>query len=169
MNSNASSGIESSSQPTILEKELSYIIVGAFFQVYNELGFGFLEAPYARALEIALKSKGLLVEREYPVPILFQGQQIGFHRLDMLVERRIIVEIKSTELLAEAAKHQLRSYLNAMNYELGLLPHFGPRAQVHRILARRRPVIATRFVLIRMIRIKSYVAPAQSSFRAIAN
>ncbi len=62
----------------IIEKELSYLIIAAFFEVFNELGFGFLESLYARALEIALVKRGLKVEREYPIPVLFQGQQIGF-------------------------------------------------------------------------------------------
>ena len=137
MNSNRWSGRESQSRVTIVEKELSYVIVGAFLRVYNALGFGFLESIYARALEIVLKSLGLRVEREYPIAVCFEGQQIGFHRVDMLVERRIIVEIKSTERLAEAAKRQLRSYVTAANLELGLLLHFGPKPNSYRILGRQ--------------------------------
>jgi GxxExxY protein len=97
-----------------------------------------LESIYARALEIVLKSLGLRVEREYPIAVHFEGQQIGFHRVDMLVEGRIIVEIKSTERLAEAAKRQLRSYVTAANLELGLLLHFGPKPNSYRILGRQR-------------------------------
>jgi GxxExxY protein len=97
-----------------------------------------LETIYARALEIVLKSLGLRVEREYPIAVHFQGQQIGFHRVDMLVEGRIIVEIKSTERLAEGAKRQLRNYLTAANLELGILLHFGPKPNSYRILGRQR-------------------------------
>jgi GxxExxY protein len=138
MNSNRPSAEQSPSLTNIIEKELSYIIVGAFFRVYNALGFGFLESIYARALEIVLKSLGLRVEREYPIAVHFEAQQIGFHRVDMLVERRIIVEIKSTERLAEGAKRQLRSYVTAANLELGLLLHFGPKPNSYRILGRQR-------------------------------
>lgn len=118
----------------IIEKDLSYIIIGAFFTVYNRLGFGFLESIYLKCLEILLRKKGLLVEREVPVEIWFEGELVGQHRLDMLVERRIIVEGKSTARLSEFAKAQLRNYLAASQLRLGLLLHFGPRAEYHRIL-----------------------------------
>jgi GxxExxY protein len=130
---NGSARPQGSSSPVIVEKELSYIIVAAFFEVYNALGFGFLESIYARALEIALKRRGLLVEREYPVTVLFHGEAVGQHRCDMLVERRIVIEIKSTERLSDVPKRQLRNYLKALNLKLGLLLHFGPRAEYHRV------------------------------------
>ena len=97
----------------IVEKELSHAIVGCFFDVYNELGYGFVESIYARALEITLRDRGLEVDREYPIAVSFRGQQIGFHRIDMFVERRVIVELKSTERLADTARRQLRSYVTA--------------------------------------------------------
>lgn len=130
---NGSSPSQSSSSPVIIEKELSYVIVAAFFEVYNALGFGFLESIYARALEIALKARGLAVEREYPLTVMFQGEVVGQHRCDMLVERRIVIEIKSTERLSDVPKRQLRNYLKALNLKLGLLLHFGPRAEYHRV------------------------------------
>lgn len=130
---NGSARPERSSSLVIIEKELSYIIVAAFFEVYNALGFGFLESIYARALEIALKRRGLLVEREYPITVLFHGETVGQHRCDMLVERRIVIEIKSTERLSDVPKRQLRNYLRALNLKLGLVLHFGPRAEYHRV------------------------------------
>ena len=123
---------------TILEKEISYSIVGAFFQVYNELGFGFLESIYARALEVALGEKGLLVQREVPITVVFHGVEVGQHRLDMLVEHRIVLEIKSTERINDIPKRQLRNYLNALRLELGMVLHFGPRAEYHRVLAAKK-------------------------------
>lgn len=132
------------SQPSsILEKDLSYLIVEAFFEVYNELGFGFLESLYSKAMEIALKRRGLVVEREHEILVFFRGEQIGLHRLDLLVERRVVLEIKSTERLAEASKRQLRNYLAAMNQDLGILLHFGPKPEFHRVLGPRRPVQPT--------------------------
>jgi len=131
------------SSPLILEKEISYTIVEAFYEVYNELGFGFLESLYSRALEISLKRRGLAVEREHEILVFFQGQQIGLHRLDLLVERRIVIEIKSTERLAEASKRQLRNYLAAMSLDLGILLHFGPKPEFHRVLGPRRPAAPT--------------------------
>ena len=96
MNTNDSNVGQSSSHAVIFEKDLSHAIVGCFFDVYNELGYGFVEMLYARALEITMHQRGLRVDREYPVAVSFRGQQIGFHRIDMLIERRVIVEIKST-------------------------------------------------------------------------
>lgn len=136
MNANSSSRSQSSTRPIIVEKELSYTIVGAFFEVYNELGFGFLESIYSRALEIALKERGLLVEREVPVTVLFRGIEVGQHRADMLVEGRVLLEIKSTERLSDVPKRQLQNYLTAMNLQIGLLLHFGPKAEYFRVFGR---------------------------------
>jgi GxxExxY protein len=122
----------------IVEKELSYAIGGCFFGVYNELGYGFVEPVYSRSLVVALQEQGLKVEREVPFSVLFHGVEVGRHRVDLLVERRIIVEIKSTERVTDVAKRQLRSYLKAVDLELGLLLHFGPRPEVHRVLNPRR-------------------------------
>ena len=125
--------------PRIIEKELSFLIVRAFFEVYNELGFGFLEQIYARALEIVLRRMGLQVEREAPIPVFFQGEQIGYHRVDMLIEGRILIEIKASERVTEVAHDQLRNYLSAFRHSgrdvtLGLLLHFGQKARFHRHL-----------------------------------
>jgi GxxExxY protein len=95
---------------------------------------------YARALEITMQQRGLRVEREYPIVVTFRGQQIGFHRIDMLVERRVIVEIKSTERLAEVARRQLRTYVKAAKVELGILLHFGPAPHFYRELGLQRKV-----------------------------
>jgi hypothetical protein len=65
-------------RPTLIERELSHTIVGCFFEVYNEMGYGFVESLYARALEITLRGRGLWVDREYPVIVAFRGQPIGF-------------------------------------------------------------------------------------------
>jgi GxxExxY protein len=142
MSSNGSDESRGSSHPVIIEKELSHAIVGCFFEVYSELGYGFVEALYARALEIAMRGRGLRVDREYPAIVTFRGQQIGFHRIDMLVERRVIIELKSTERLAESARRQLRSYVTALGLDLGILLHFGPVPRFHRELGGRRPTRA---------------------------
>jgi GxxExxY protein len=119
---------------TVLEEKLSYEIVGAFFDVYNELGPGLLESIYSKALEIALRDRGLRVEREHPVTVYFRAQEVGTHRIDMLVERRVILELKSTERLPLTAADQLRSYLAVTRLELGIILHFGPKARFYRQL-----------------------------------
>jgi len=120
--------------PKLVLKELSYRIIGAFFDVYNELGFGYLESVYVAAMAVALDRAGLRVEREVPVTIFYRGVEVGHHRLDMLVERLVILEIKSTERVTDIPRRQVRNYLSATGLELGMLLHFGPTAQFHRIL-----------------------------------
>ena len=124
--------------PTWVEEELSDTIIGCFFWVYNKIGFGFLESVYAKALEVALKLTGLKVDREVPVTIFFEGVDVGQHRMDMVVEDRIVLEIRATEKLSDVAKRQLRNYLSAMDLELGILLHFGPTADHHRVLIRKK-------------------------------
>ena len=123
-----------STTPSVIEPELSYAIVAAFYRVYRALGWGLSEIHYKRALEIVLKQEDLEVDREYPVPVMFEGQQIGFQRLDLLVGKRVIVEVKSTEVMPAYAASQLRAYLAVSKLKLGLLLHFGPTARYHRVL-----------------------------------
>jgi GxxExxY protein len=130
--------IPPASHPEWVEKDLSYVIVGCFFWVYNTLGYGFLESVYARAMEVALRLKGLKVEREVPVTIFFEGVEVGHHRMDMIVENKIIIENKSTEKLTDIPKRQLRNYLSATNLELGLVLHFGPQANYYRVIRKKK-------------------------------
>jgi GxxExxY protein len=125
---------ENSTTPSIVEPDLSYAIVGAFFRVYRALGWGLSEVHYKRALEIVLKEYGLEVDREYPVAVMFEDQQIGFQKLDLLVARRVIVEVKASEVMPTYATSQLRSYLAVSKLRLGILLHFGPKAVHHRVL-----------------------------------
>jgi GxxExxY protein len=140
MNANVPNKPAHPSPAVIVEKELSHTIVSCFFEVYNELGYGFLESIYARALEIAMQARGLRVDREYPVIVTFRGQQIGFHRIDMVVERRVVVELKATERLAESARRQIRSCVTALGFDLGILLHFGPMPRFQRELGGRRVI-----------------------------
>lgn len=121
----------------LIHSDVSRAIIGGFYDTYNDLGFGVLEPIYARGLEILLREMGLDVRREYPIQIHFRGQVIGHHRCDMVVEGKVIVEIKATEILPEFSKRQLRNYLNALRLDLGMLLHFGPKANHYRILGPR--------------------------------
>ena len=123
----------------LLEEDLTREVIGSFYDVYNDLGFGFREDMYKRALVISLHEKGIKVEREFPVEVFFHGHQLGAHRLDIFVERRVVVEVKATHKLVYADKLQLVNYLTAMNLEVGLLLHFGPKADFKRVLGGWRP------------------------------
>jgi GxxExxY protein len=106
--------------------ELTYSIIGAFYRVSKKLGFGYLESMYVAALEHELRKRGHNVQREFAVRVYYDGVEIGFHRLDMVVDSRVVVEIKATQVLHPIAIRQLLSYLRATNLEVGLLLHFGP-------------------------------------------
>jgi GxxExxY protein len=120
------------------EEDLTREIIGAFFHVYNTLRYGFLENIYANALMLVLRQMGHRVAREVRVPVWFEGHSIGYHRLDMIVDGKVVVEIKATERLPEIADRQLRSYLSATGIEVGLILHFGLEAKAHRVKPRCR-------------------------------
>lgn len=106
---------------------LSYSINGAGFEVYNQIGYGFLEHVYTKALERELMARGYTVTREYFARIFYKGEELAYQRLDLVVDEKVIVEIKATEHLDRSASRQLFNYLCATNFEVGLLLHFGPK------------------------------------------
>ena len=119
---------------------LTKSIIRCFYEVYNGLGFGFLETHYATALERELRAAGHSVAREYAVRLFFKGEELGFHRLDLVVDEAVVIEIKSTPVLHPVARRQLYNYLRATNLEVGLLLHFGPEPRFMRIFVPSRPV-----------------------------
>lgn len=118
----------------LIERELTHSIIGAFYDSYYKLGFGFLEAVYTAGLCRELRRRGLSIERESQVAILYDGEPIAQYRCDVLVQRRVILEVKSTETLPVYAKRQLMNYLRATDLEVGLLLHYGPEAKFHRVV-----------------------------------
>jgi GxxExxY protein len=120
---------------SLVEEELTRVVIGAFFRVYNRLGFGFLEHVYAAALEKELLELGLRVSRESWVRIHYEGVELCQQRLDFVVNERMVIELKSTLELHKAAARQLLNYLRATNLEVGLLFHFGPAPKFYRLYA----------------------------------
>src|ERR1043166_7205679 len=118
----------------LLYHETSEGIIKAFFTVYNALGYGFLEGVYANALERELKELGHIVKREVNSVIRYRSVPIGHYRLDMIVDGCVVVEIKSTEVLAKTIERQVYNYLRATDYEVGLTLHFGPSPSFKRYL-----------------------------------
>jgi GxxExxY protein len=106
--------------------EVSGIIVDCAFHLHKSLGPGLLESVYEAVLEKLLQDRGLIVERQQRVPIVFEGMTFeeGF-RADLIVEKMVVVEIKSVEILAPVHGKQLLTYLRLLNYHLGLLINFG--------------------------------------------
>jgi GxxExxY protein len=114
--------------------ELTDIIIGVFYDVYNELGYGFLESVYRRALKLSLEAKGLKVAAEVAVPVFFRGTNVGDFRADLVVNQLILLELKTAETIVLAHEAQLLNYLRATTLELGLILNFGPKAQIRRLL-----------------------------------
>ena len=116
----------------LIEDELTRSIIGAFYEVYRNLDFGFLEHPYALAMERELTARGHAVAREFPATIHYKGVDLCEQRLDMVVDNLVILEIKSSTLLPPTALRQLHSYLKATDFEIGLVLHFGPEPKFYR-------------------------------------
>jgi GxxExxY protein len=109
-------------------------IIGAFYEVYNELGHGFLESVYRDALALVLQSKGLCVDREKTAQVRFRGMVVGVFRTDLVVQNSVIVELKCARALDHVHEAQLLNYLKATEFEVGLLLNFGVRPQFRRML-----------------------------------
>ena len=120
----------------LLEARLTESIIGAFYDVYNNLGYGFLEHVYVRALERELRARGHLVAREVAVVIRYKGEEIAEQRLDIIVDHKVLIEIKSTHDLNKSAARQVYNYLKATNLEVGVLFHFGPLPRFYRMIHR---------------------------------
>jgi GxxExxY protein len=109
-------------------------IIGVFYDVYNELGHGFLESVYEQALAVAFSEAGLRSERQVPVSVWFRGRQIGDFRADMVVDDVVLLELKAARTIEQAHEKQLLNYLRATDIEVGLLLNFGVRAQFRRLV-----------------------------------
>ena len=107
-------------------------ILCCFYSVYNTLGYGFLEKVYQRALCLELESRGISAVAEAPITVLYRDQVVGEYFCDVLVENKVILEIKATDGLIPRHEAQLLNYLKATPIEVGLLLNFGPDPQVKR-------------------------------------
>lgn len=121
------------------EGQLTHEIVGAFYSVYNTLGYGFLEAVYQRAMGHELTKRGIRVEREYLSEVLYDGVVVGHYRSDLVADGKVVVETKASERLVDTDRKQMRNYLRATNLEVGLLLHFGPKATFQRFVYSNTP------------------------------
>jgi GxxExxY protein len=109
-------------------------IIHCFYDVYNELGDGFLESVYREAMIVALREADHCVQKEQTVEVIFRGVRIGLFRTDLVVDNKVIVELKSTRCVEPVHEAQLLNYLKARTFEVGLLLNFGPRPHFRRML-----------------------------------
>ena len=115
-------------------KEITDKIIRVFYEVYNELGHGFLESVYERSLEIALNSLGVKVCRQIQIPVWFRGKPVGDFTADMLVADCILLELKAARVLDSSHQAQLLNYLRATEIEVGLLLNFGLKPEFKRLI-----------------------------------
>ena len=116
----------------LLHKELTDEIIKAFFDVYNELGYGFLEKVYQNSLYIELKSRGFRVDAQKQIKVHYKGTEVGEYYADLIVNDLIILELKAAEVLVKEHEWQLINYLRGTNVEVGLLLNFGIKPEFRR-------------------------------------
>lgn len=119
----------------LLYGDLTYKIRGAVFTVHKTLGSGHKELIYHKALSVEFKKQGLKFVEEKPIPIKYEKVKVGIYRPDFVIEDKIIVEIKAVPFMIKNHLEQIKHYLMATDYKLGLLINFGARkAQIKRII-----------------------------------
>ena len=121
-------------QSSLKHFELTGKIIEVFYDVYNELGHGFLESTYAGAMMAALEAAGLSAAREVPISVWFRERKVGQYFADIMAENAVLLELKAARHLESAHEAQLLHYLRATEIELGLLLNFGLRPQFRRLL-----------------------------------
>jgi len=118
----------------VIYRELSYQVMQAVFEVHNALGPGFVESVYEEALAYELELRRIPFERQKGVTVHYKDRAVGTHRLDLVVDGKIVLELKAVSALTDVFKQQTRSYLKAADLRLGLLVNFGtPRVESTRI------------------------------------
>ncbi len=119
-------------------EEITERIIGCAFEVINELGAGFLESVYEKALLLALRQQGLSAMAQRPVEVMFRGECVGDFYADIIVEENVIVELKAVKSIAPEHQAQIINYLNATGIEVGLLINFGnPKLEFKRFTRKR--------------------------------
>lgn len=113
-------------------KELTERIIKIFYKVYNKLGYGFLEKVYENAMMIEFKKEGISAVAQSPIKVFYDGITIGEYYVDILVDDKVMVELKSAKCLVQDNEAQLLNYLKATKIEVGLLFNFGPKPEIKR-------------------------------------
>ncbi|GAB4167632.1 MAG: GxxExxY protein [Geothermobacteraceae bacterium] len=114
------------------ETELTQKIIGCAYNVHNTLGAGFLEKVYENALRVEMESIGLRVAQQLPMQVRYKGTVVGEYLADLVVEDKVILELKALEKLSAIHEVQLKNYLCACGLELGLLLNFGQKVEIRR-------------------------------------
>ena len=113
-------------------KELTEKVIGIFYKVYNNLGYGFLENVYENAMMLDFKKENIIAVSQYAIKVFYEGEIVGEYFADILVDGKVIAEIKAVKNLALEHEAQLLNYLKATDKEVGLLLNFGPKPEIKR-------------------------------------
>jgi GxxExxY protein len=116
----------------LLHKDLTDVILKTFYEVYNELGYGFLEKVYQNSLLIELRNKGLNVILQKKIKVFYRGNEVGEYFADLIVEDKVVLELKAVEYIVEEFENQLLNYLKGTDCEVGLLLNFGKKPEFRR-------------------------------------
>ena len=116
----------------LLHQELTDVIIKTFYEVYNELGYGFLEKVYQNSLYLELKNKGYKVEAQKKINVYYKGTEVGEYFADLIVENAVILELKAADGIVKDFENQILNYLRATDCEVGLLLNFGKKPEFKR-------------------------------------
>jgi GxxExxY protein len=116
----------------VKQKELTEQIIKSFYDVYNELGHGFLEKVYQNSLFLELKHRGFKVEAQKRIKVYFKGFEVGEYYPDLIINDSVILELKAAECIVDEFENQILNYLRATDIEVGLLLNFGVKPEIKR-------------------------------------
>jgi GxxExxY protein len=120
---------------------LSRVIIGAFYDVYNEIGYGFPEGMYAEAMALALRDRGLTFDRERQLVVRYRNRVVGHFRADFVIDGQIIVELKAADAIVAAHESQVLNYLRASALSVGLILNFSAKAGIRRVIWTGRDLV----------------------------
>ena len=118
----------------LLHADLTEKVIGIFYDVYNDLGYGFLESVYENGLSVAISEAGLRVARQKLIDVWYRGQKIGDFRADMIVNDILLLELKTANAIDHSFEKQTQNYLKATDLEVALILNFGPAPQFRRLV-----------------------------------
>ncbi|NVN96081.1 MAG: GxxExxY protein [Bacteroidetes bacterium] len=116
----------------LLHKDLTERIIGVFYDVYNELGYGFLEKVYQNSMYFELLERGFSVETNKQIKVYYKGVEVGLYYADLLVDNKVILELKTSNVIIEEYENQILNYLKGTDIEVGLLLNFGAKPEFKR-------------------------------------
>jgi len=125
---------DESTSSKLLHAELTERVIGIFYDVYNDLGYGFLESVYENGLSLALSEAGFNVARQKLVDVWYRGSKIGDFRADMVVNNTLLLELKTANVIDHSFEKQTQNYLKATSLEVALILNFGPAPQFRRLV-----------------------------------